>query len=129
MVIAPGWVSHVELQWDSAGWAVLLCGVAEHARVLVFDKRGTGLSDRVAGAPTREERSDDIRAVMDAAGSDRAALFVFSEGASMCVVFAALGQLIAVGLASVALATLYTGACPRIRLGGAIATVNADRQP
>src|SRR5215510_9059919 len=57
--------------------------------VLVFDKRGTGLSDRVAGAPTLEERSDDIRAVMDAAGSDRAALFGVSEGASMSVVFAA----------------------------------------
>ena len=89
VVIAPGWVSHVELQWESAGWAALLRGVAEHARVLVFDKRGTGLSDRVAGAPTLEERSDDIRAVMDAAGSDRAALFGVSEGASMSVVFAA----------------------------------------
>jgi pimeloyl-ACP methyl ester carboxylesterase len=89
VVIAPGWVSHVELLWESAGWAALLRGVAEHARVLVFDKRGTGLSDRVPGAPTLEERSDDIRAVMDAAGSDRAALFGVSEGASMSVVFAA----------------------------------------
>jgi class 3 adenylate cyclase len=67
----------------------LLRGVAEHARVLVFDKRGTGLSDRVAGAPTLEERSDDIRAVMDAAGSQRAALFGASEGVPMSVVFAA----------------------------------------
>jgi len=89
VVIAPGWVSHVELAWESAGWAALLRGVAEHARVLVFDKRGTGLSDRVAGAPTLEERSDDIRAVMDAAGSDPAAVFGVSEGASMSVVFAA----------------------------------------
>jgi pimeloyl-ACP methyl ester carboxylesterase len=73
VVIAPGAVSHVELGWEAAGMAALLRGLAEHARVLVFDKRGTGLSDRVAGAPTLEERSDDIRAVMDAAGSDRAA--------------------------------------------------------
>ena len=69
VIVAPGTVSHVELYWEAAGAAALLRGVAEHARVLVFDKRGTGLSDRVAGAPTLEERSDDIRAVMDAAGS------------------------------------------------------------
>lgn len=67
----------------------MLQGLAGHARVLVFDKRGTGLSDRVAGAATLEERSDDIRAVMVAAGSDRAALFGLSEGVPMSVVFAA----------------------------------------
>ena len=88
-VIAPGAVSHVELGWQSAGWAALVCALAEHARVLVFDKRGTGLSDRVAGVPTLEERSDDIRAVMDAARSDRAALLGASEGVPMSVVFAA----------------------------------------
>jgi pimeloyl-ACP methyl ester carboxylesterase len=69
VVFTPGTVSHVELYWDIAGVAALLRGVAEYARVIFFDKRGTGLSDRVAGAPTLEERSDDIRAVMDAAGS------------------------------------------------------------
>src|SRR5262249_4086559 len=63
--------------------------VAEHARLLIFDKRGTGLSDRVAGAPTLEERSDDIRAVMDAAGLDRAAVFGASESVPMSVAFAA----------------------------------------
>jgi class 3 adenylate cyclase len=89
VVIAPGWVSHVDLQWETGGWAALLRGLAEQARVLVFDKRGTGLSDRVAGVPTLEERSDDIRAVMDAVGSERAAVFGASEGASMGVVFAA----------------------------------------
>ena len=87
--LAPGSVSHVELYWEAAGVAALLRGVAEHARVLIFDKRGTGLSDRIAGAPTLEERSDDIRAVMDAAGSPRAALFGISEGVPMSVVFAA----------------------------------------
>src|SRR5262245_48162221 len=89
VVFAPPWVSHVELQWEAAGLAALLGGVAEHARVLVFDKRGTGLSDRVAGAPMLEERSDDIRAVMDAAGSDRAVVFGASESVPMSVAFAA----------------------------------------
>jgi class 3 adenylate cyclase len=89
VVVAPGLVSHVEVQWEAAGWAAFLRGVAEHARVLVFDKRGTGMSDRVAGAPALEERSDDIRAVMDAAGSERAALIGFAESVPMSVVFAA----------------------------------------
>jgi pimeloyl-ACP methyl ester carboxylesterase len=89
VVFAPGTISHVELYWDAAGIAALLRGMAKQARVLVFDKRGTGLSDRVAGAPTLEERSDDIRAVMDAAGSQRAALFGLSESVPMSLVFAA----------------------------------------
>src|SRR6516162_896781 len=89
VVVVPGIVSHVELGWQAAGWAALLRGLAGHARVLLFDKRGTGLSDRVLGLPTLEERSDDIRAVMDAAGSDRAALVGLSDGVPMSVVFAA----------------------------------------
>jgi class 3 adenylate cyclase len=89
VVLTPGTVSHVELYWDIPGMAAFLRGLAEHARVIFFDKRGTGLSDRVAGLPTLEERSDDIRAAMDAAGSDRAALVGFSEGVPMSVVFAA----------------------------------------
>ena len=89
VVIAPPWVSHVELVWETAGWTTFLRGLAEHARVLLFDKRGTGLSDRVAGGPTLEERSDDIRAVMEAAGSERAAVFGVSESVPMSVVFTA----------------------------------------
>jgi class 3 adenylate cyclase len=89
VVFVPSSVSHVELQWEVAGRAALLRGLADHGRVLVFDKRGTGLSDRVAGVPPLEERSDDIRAVMDAAGSQRAALFGLSEGVPIGVVFAA----------------------------------------
>jgi pimeloyl-ACP methyl ester carboxylesterase len=89
VVIVPGAVSHVELQWEAAGSAALRRGLAEHARVIVFDKRGSGLSDQLAGAPTLEERSDDIRAVMDAVGSERAALFGVSEGVPISVVFAA----------------------------------------
>ena len=89
VVFVPSSVSHVELQWEVAGRAALLRGLADHGRLLVFDKRGTGMSDRVAGEPTLEERSDDIRAVMDAAGSQRAALFGLSEGVPIGVVFAA----------------------------------------
>ena len=89
VVITPSFVSHVELQWEAAGWAALLRGIAEQARVLLFDKRGTGMPDRVAGTPTLEERSDDIRAVMDAAGSQCAALAGFMDGVPMSVVFAA----------------------------------------
>ena len=89
VIIVPGSVSHVEVQWEAAGSAAFRRGIADHARLIFFDKRGTGLSDRVAGVPTLEERSDDIRAVMDAAGSERAALFGASEGTPMSVVFAA----------------------------------------
>jgi len=89
VVYAPGSVSHVELNWDAAGTAALLHGIARHARLIAFDKRGTGLSDRDVGVPTLEERSDDIRAAMDAAGSQRAALVGTSEGAPMSIVFAA----------------------------------------
>lgn len=89
VVVAPGTVSHVELIWDAAGWDVLLRGLAEHARVIIFDKRGTGLSDRDVGVPTLEDRSDDIRAVMDAVKSPRAVLFGLSESVPMSVVFAA----------------------------------------
>jgi class 3 adenylate cyclase len=89
VVCALGSISHVDLNWESAGVAALLRGIGEHARLIVFDKRGTGMSDRAVGVPTLEERSDDIRAVMDAAGSERAALFGASEGAPMSVVFAA----------------------------------------
>ena len=89
VVLTPGQVSHVELYWDVAGMAALLRGIAEHARLIFFDKRGTGLSDRDVGVPTLEERSDDIRAVMDAAGSQRAALFGLSDGVPMSVVIAA----------------------------------------
>jgi class 3 adenylate cyclase len=89
VVLVPGGVSHVELQWEVAGSAALRRGIAEEARLIFLDKRGTGMSDRVAGVPALEERSDDIRAVMDAAGSRRAALFGLSEGVPMCVVFAA----------------------------------------
>ena len=90
LVYAPGFISHVEMNWESPYWSRVLGHLSRFCRVIIFDKRGTGLSDRVGGWPTLEERMDDIRAVMDAAGSDRAVLHGTSEGGPMCMVFAAL---------------------------------------
>src|SRR5947209_4018680 len=91
LVYVPGWVSHVELAWEDPDYARFLRRLSSFARLITFDKRGTGLSDRVAEdqLPTLEMRMDDVRAVMDAVGSQRAALFGFSEGGNMCVLFAA----------------------------------------
>lgn len=89
LVYASGWLGNVDLMWEHPGYASFLTRLAQRCRVITFDKRGTGMSDRSVGAPTLEERSDDIRAVMDAAGSDKAALFGISEGGNMAVMFAA----------------------------------------
>jgi class 3 adenylate cyclase len=85
LVIAPGTVSHLDLDWGNAGHQRL----SSFSRLITFDKRGTGLSDRGVYAATLEERTDDIRAVMDAARSERAFVYGFSEGGSMACVFAA----------------------------------------
>jgi pimeloyl-ACP methyl ester carboxylesterase len=91
LVYVPGWVSHVELAWEEPTLARFLSRLASFSRLITFDKRGTGLSDRVANTalPRLEERMDDLRAVMDAAGSERAALFGFSEGGNLSALFAA----------------------------------------
>jgi pimeloyl-ACP methyl ester carboxylesterase len=89
LVFVPGSISHVELEWAVPSWARLRQGLAAFTRLIKFDKRGTGMSDRPVGATTFEQRMDDIRAVMDAAGSERAALIGVSEGAPMAVLFAA----------------------------------------
>ena len=91
LVYVPGWVSHVELAWEEPILARFLNRLASFSRLIIFDKRGTGLSDRVppAALPPLEERMDDLRAVMDAAGSDRAAVFGFSEGGNLSALFAA----------------------------------------
>ena len=89
LVFVPGWVSHVELSWAEPHHARFLRRLGEAARVVVFDKRGTGMSDRGHGLPDLDTRMDDVRAVMDAAGLGRAALFGVSEGAAMCCVFGA----------------------------------------
>jgi pimeloyl-ACP methyl ester carboxylesterase len=91
LVFVPGWVSHVERAWESQDIAQFLKRLSSFSRLIMFDKRGTGLSDRVPinQLPTLEERMDDLRAVMEAADSKRAAVFGFSEGANLCALFAA----------------------------------------
>ena len=89
IVLVPGFTTHVELLWESEPTSRFLEGLASFARVISFDRRGSGLSDPVADAPTLEQRMDDVRAVMDAAASERAALVGISEGVSMSILFAA----------------------------------------
>ncbi len=89
LVHVPPFVSHVELAWQVPGMAAFNNRLSSFSRLIRFDKRGTGMSDRVSGAPTLETRMDDVRAVMDAAGSERAALFGVSEGGPMSGLFAA----------------------------------------
>jgi len=89
LVMVPGFVSHVEYQWEDPLTARFFERLASFSRLIRFDKRGTGLSDRVDGVPPLEERMDDIRAVMDAAGSERAAIFGNSEGGALSMMFAA----------------------------------------
>jgi pimeloyl-ACP methyl ester carboxylesterase len=88
-VLAPGVVSHLDLDWGDPEYARWIEQVSSYCRFIPFDKRGTGLSDRRVYAATLEERTDDIRAVMDAAGSERAVIFGISEGGCMACVFAA----------------------------------------
>jgi class 3 adenylate cyclase/alpha-beta hydrolase superfamily lysophospholipase len=89
LVFVPGWVSHLEVMWELPEFARFLDRLAGMGRLILFDKRGTGLSDRVAGVPTLEQRADDIAAVMDAAGSARAAITAWGEGAAIAAMFAA----------------------------------------
>jgi pimeloyl-ACP methyl ester carboxylesterase/class 3 adenylate cyclase len=89
IVVVPGSVSHVELMWDFPGYGDVLRRLTDFSRVIHFDKRGTGMSDRMSESTTFEQRMDDIRAVMEAAESERAALVGVSEGAPMSVLFAA----------------------------------------
>src|SRR4029450_4567791 len=91
LVYVPGWVSHVELAWEEPTLASFLRRLASFSRPILFDKRGPGLSDRVPNdkLPTLEERIDDLRAVMDAVDSERAAIFGFSEGGNLSAFFAA----------------------------------------
>lgn len=91
LVYVMGWVSNLDYFWEEPSYARFLTRLASFSRLILFDKRGTGLSDRVheSELPTLEQRMDDVRAVMDAVGTPRAALFGVSEGGPMCVLFAA----------------------------------------
>jgi pimeloyl-ACP methyl ester carboxylesterase len=89
LVIVPGWVSHLEVLWQEPQARTFLRRLGEFSRLIMFDKRGTGMSDPITYAPPVDERMDDIRAVMEAAGSERAALLGYSEGGPLSLFFAA----------------------------------------
>ena len=89
LVLIPGWASHVENIWTLADFAAFAEKLAHFARVVLLDRRGTGLSDPVSDPPTLEERMDDVRAVLDAVGWERAAILGISEGGPMAMMFAA----------------------------------------
>ena len=89
LIVVNAWVSHLEVYWEQPRFVSLMRRLAKGARVVNFDKRGTGLSDRISRVPDLEARMDDIRAVMNASGSDRAALFGWGDGAALAALFAA----------------------------------------
>jgi pimeloyl-ACP methyl ester carboxylesterase/class 3 adenylate cyclase len=89
LVVVPGWVSNIEAIWNLPGAERFLNMLAEFSRVILLDKRGTGMSDRVTGMPSLETRMDDVNAVMNACNSKRAFLFGVSEGGVMNMLFAA----------------------------------------
>jgi class 3 adenylate cyclase len=89
LLIVPGFVSHLDLQWTDPGYSRFLERVSSFSRLIMYDKPGTGLSDPIPHVPTLEERIGDIRAVLDAVGSEQTALLGFSEGGPVSVLFAA----------------------------------------
>ena len=89
LIVVPGWISNVDMHWEMLGYEAWAQRMASFCRLIVFDKRGSGLSDRDVGDSTLEERMDDLRAVLDAVGSERAVVVGFSEGGSLAMLFAA----------------------------------------
>jgi pimeloyl-ACP methyl ester carboxylesterase/class 3 adenylate cyclase len=89
LVLVPGWLSNIEVFWEEPNIVRFFEKLAGFSRLILFDKRGTGLSDRGIEAATLEERMDDVRAVLDAVGSSKAALLGYSEGGTMSILFAA----------------------------------------
>jgi class 3 adenylate cyclase/alpha-beta hydrolase superfamily lysophospholipase len=88
LLLVPGFLSHVEWSWELPAFARFLTRLASFSRLIVFDKRGTGMSDPVDGIPSPEERTDDLRAVLDSAGSERAALLGVFDGAALAILYA-----------------------------------------
>jgi len=89
LLYVPGIISHLETNWDEPNSANFLISLGQHFRVIIFDKRGQGMSDRIEGATTLEERIDDLKAVMQAVGSESATIFALSEGGPVSILFAA----------------------------------------
>jgi pimeloyl-ACP methyl ester carboxylesterase len=121
LVFVPGFVSNIEHYWEMPVIPELLERLGSFARVVIFDKRGTGLSDPVAGPPPLEQRMDDMQAVMDAAGVERAALYGISEGGPASVLFAATYP------DRISALVLY-GSTPRFRTDSDIAWGATDEQ-
>jgi pimeloyl-ACP methyl ester carboxylesterase len=126
IIMVPGLVSHVEFTHEMAGYTAFLRRLSTFARVVTFDKRGQGLSDRISGAPSLEQRMDDVRAVMDDVGSKRAVVVGFSEGCPMSVLFAAtyperVAQLVLFG--GFALAAALVPKDPEERIAGLVKLV------
>jgi pimeloyl-ACP methyl ester carboxylesterase/DNA-binding CsgD family transcriptional regulator len=88
LILVPGFVPHIEVAWEQPRLAHFLSRLASFSRLIVFDKRGTGMSDPVESPPSMDQRMDDIRAVMDAAGSRSGTLFGISEGGTLSLLFA-----------------------------------------
>src|SRR5205085_9766644 len=89
LVYVPSWISQVEHYWEEPSVARYFNRLASFSRLIMFDRRGSGMSDPLPRAPTLEEQMDDVVAVMDAAGSERAAVFALLEGGAMAALFAA----------------------------------------
>ena len=89
LVYVPGWVTHLEYGWEEPAVANFYRRLSSFSRLILFDKRGTGLSDQSTNLPTLEQRMDDVRAVMQAVDSERAVVFGMSEGGNMALLFAA----------------------------------------
>jgi pimeloyl-ACP methyl ester carboxylesterase len=89
LLMIPGWISHLALEWEEPTWVRFIERLTPFARLIRFDKRGTGLSDRPPGIPTLEERMEDARAVLDAVGSERAHVLGWSEGGALGILLTA----------------------------------------
>ncbi|MFP6757773.1 MAG: alpha/beta hydrolase, partial [Alphaproteobacteria bacterium] len=89
MILVPGWVSHVEFVWEVDMYAAFLKRLASFCRFIMMDRRGTGMSDPADNFPTLEQRMEDVRAVMDDVGSEKATIIGISEGGPMSILFAA----------------------------------------
>jgi pimeloyl-ACP methyl ester carboxylesterase len=83
LIVIPGVASNIEMYWENPRWSRFMRRLSTFSRLLLFDRRGVGLSDRPGGVPALEQRMDDVRAVMDAAGSERAALFGMGADGAM----------------------------------------------
>jgi pimeloyl-ACP methyl ester carboxylesterase len=122
LVFIPSLTHHVELVWENPPQARFFGRLASIGRLLLFDKRGTGMSDRVVGTPPLEVRMDDIRAVMDAAGSERAVLCGLGDGGPLCALFAATypertTALVLINTAPRTFAARSFPGCPRVPSG------------